>query len=350
MGATDMSEPSSLMLIELVDRWGQHLRHERRYAENTCSGYLSDIRLSLSEMGDALGRPVELLDLTQARIQEHLSALRFKPATILRRAASVRAFFRWAAGILKLCSDAAEGLSLPRIPRRKLPRSLSTEEADRLCRAPLTWTRPGWIGVHELRDSAFLWILRAGGLRISEACGLDMRNVEVRRSGDVILRFSGKGGHERIVPIAAGEGASAITRYLARRHELGGQQQALFLSVHRERYTRWGGYDLVARWAARAGVEASPHTLRHTFGREMVAACGEGLRGAQELMGHADPKTTAGYSMIDVDRLLAVARRHPAARPSGAQLIERGAQLVQDCAVWVWGQFKSRISGQARAP
>src|SRR5205085_2923968 len=146
-----------------------------------------------------------------------------------------------------------------------------------------------------VRDRAWLELLYASGLRISELVGIDLDDIELRAK---LVKVRGKGSKERIVPFGS-KAESAIREYLTVRNDLlkDPDERALFLNYRGERITQrsvrrlFDGY--VRDAALRAGI--SPHTMRHSFATHLLNA-GADLRGIQELLGHASLSTTQKYT------------------------------------------------------
>jgi integrase/recombinase XerD len=230
------------------------------------------------------------------------------PATLQRKVACLRSFYRHLRRTSVLTTDPTAHLRAPK-QSRKLPQVLSRDEVAELLRQP-RGTEPA-----ALRDRALLETMYACGLRASEAIGLEVGDVDLEAG---ILRASGKGSKERLVPIGSAA-ASALTAYLQRgRPRLVGErwEARLFVNQRGGGLTRQGLYKIVQRHAATAGLAAkmSPHTLRHTFATHLLAG-GCDLRSLQEMLGHADIATTQLYTHLSAERLKDVYfDAHPRAR------------------------------------
>jgi integrase/recombinase XerD len=221
-----------------------------------------------------------------------------KPATLQRKVACLRSFYRHLRRESLLEEDPTAQLRAPR-QSRKLPQVLSRDEVARLLEQPGGSTPPA------LRDRALLEVMYACGLRASEATGLEVGDVDLEAG---ILRARGKGSKERLVPIGSAAGR-ALTAYLQRgRPKLAGDrlEPRLFLNHRGAGLTRQGLYKIVQRHARSAGLASkmSPHTLRHTFATHLLAG-GCDLRSLQEMLGHADIATTQLYTSLSADRLTA---------------------------------------------
>lgn len=248
---------------------------------------------------------------TTEQLERYLAGLRAQglaPATIARRLAALRSFFRHLQLLGTRSDNPAAALPSPRRPRR-LPRALSAGEAERLIEAAAGTTPLA------LRDSALVELLYGAGLRVSEAVGLEQGGVDL---DERLVRCTGKGGKERIVPIGR-RAVEALRRYLARgrpfldrRH-----RRELFLNANGGGLTRAGAFLILRRLAGRAGLDPArvhPHLLRHSFATHMLEG-GADLRSLQEMLGHADLSTTELYTHVtDRRRRDAYFQAHPHAR------------------------------------
>ncbi|MBM3677063.1 MAG: site-specific tyrosine recombinase XerD, partial [Actinobacteria bacterium] len=175
-----------------------------------------------------------------------------------------------------------------------------------------------------MRDRALVELLYGAGLRVSEAVGLVKGGVDLEGR---IVRVTGKGGKERIVPLGR-PGVEALRCYLAlgRPHLDRRHRPDLFLNARGGALTRAGAFLILRKLADRAGLDPGrvhPHLLRHSFATHLLEG-GADLRSVQEMLGHADLSTTERYTHIS-DRLRREtyfrahphARRRPVPAPSG---------------------------------
>jgi site-specific recombinase XerD len=217
------------------------------------------------------------------------------PSTISRRAAAARTFFRHLTLVGVRPDNPAADVDLPR-RRRKLPRTLSPREVERLIDAA-DGTAP-----RARRDRALVELLYGAGLRVSEAVGLDRAGVDLDAA---LVRCVGKGDKERIVPLGS-HAVKALRLYLAhgrpfldRRH-----RPDLFLNAQGGALTRAGAFLILKRLAGQAGLEPErvhPHLLRHSFATHLLDG-GADLRSVQEMLGHADLGTTELYTHVSERR------------------------------------------------
>jgi integrase/recombinase XerD len=307
------TQPFEHLLLDFL----AYLEFERGLSRNTLEAYRSD----LLQLGAHLGRTeADALTARHSDLADFVSDLAaggedrpaVSPATIQRKVACLRSFYRHLRRQELITDDPTVYLRAPKQSRR-LPQVLTRDEVARLLVTPRGTEPPA------LRDRALLEMMYACGLRASEAIGLEVGDVDLE-SG--ILRARGKGAKERLVPI--GSAASrALVAYLSRgRPRLVGDRMeaTLFLNHRGGGLTRQGLYKIVQRHARAAGLDnkMSPHTLRHTFATHLLAG-GCDLRSLQEMLGHADIATTQVYTHMSAERLKDVYfEAHPRARASNA--------------------------------
>ncbi|MDR1374347.1 MAG: tyrosine recombinase [Treponema sp.] len=213
----------------------------------------------------------------------------------------LRSFFRYVNDESIRSDNPAAALELPRRSRH-LPEVHSRETVDKLLGMMETETPRG------LRDRTLFELIYSAGLRISEASGLNIRDLDFSQE---LLRVRGKGGKERFVPLGE-EAARWLKRYLKEgRPVLAGARpgNALFIGWTGKRLSRKGIWKNYAALANPAGIGSKLHTLRHSYATELLAG-GADLRSVQELLGHADLSTTQIYTHVDVSLLRESYRRH----------------------------------------
>ncbi len=288
-----------------------HLEFERGLARNTLDAYRTD----LLQYGAFLARRHRsATEAERADIADFLADLATgngrpacSPATINRKTACLRSFYRHLRREELIDADPTAALAPP-AKSRKLPRVLTYAEVKRLLES---------VGDNDpigLRDRALLEVMYGCGLRASEAVGLDVNEVDLRRG---FVRPHGKGNKERIVPLGR-QAEAAVSRYLRTgRPKLVGSraQSRLFVNFRGGPLTRQGLYKIIRRRARQVGLEGkmSPHTLRHSFATHLLSG-GCDLRSVQEMLGHADVATTQLYTHLSGERIKEVYfRSHPRA-------------------------------------
>jgi tyrosine recombinase XerC len=294
---------------ELIERFVQHLSLERRLSPHTSAAYRAD----LVGLGTFLARGSSSLeDATYALLRRwlaHLGTRGYSRATLSRKAAAIRSFYRYLAHRRIVATNPASQLSAPKVPTL-LPTVLKTGEAAALLEAPVG------DDPYLVRDRAILELLYAAGLRVSELCGLDVDDVDLDAQR---VRVMGKGGREREVPVGD-VAAEAISHYLGwARAAIGPEAPAaagpLFYNRRRRRIGSRDVRSVVENYVKRSlpGRQASPHTLRHSFATHLMEG-GADIRAVQELLGHASLATTQRYTHVSRGRLFGAYRSsHPRA-------------------------------------
>ncbi len=298
--------PSLDQFLNHVDAFLTFAVAEEGLAARSVEAYFHDLR-DFARFGVRRGlrSPGEV---THAAVTVYLLGLRERGlavTTVKRRAAAIRAFFRFLLRDGVIDQDPTLDLVSPRLPRR-LPNVLSVDEVERVLAIP-DLKRP-----EGSRDRAMLEVMYGSGLRVSEVMGLDLGDVDLRAE---LVRAVGKGSKERLVPMGS-EAVRAVRTYLQHgrpRLGRGRLSQALFLNHRGTRLTRQGCWKLLRQYARRAGITKSltPHVLRHSFATHLLER-GADLRAVQEMLGHAVITTTQVYTHLTRGRLKEVYRQaHP---------------------------------------
>lgn len=286
-----------------------HLTVERGLAGNTLTSYRRDLDRYVEAL--AAAGVTSLAEVTEADVAGHLARLRegegdhppLSAASAARAISAVRGLHRFAVREGLVESDPTRDVKPPAPPRR-LPKALDVDQVLRLLSVPVD-------GPLALRDKALLEFLYGTGARISEAVGCAVDDLDLD-AGAVTLH--GKGGKTRLVPVGA-YACSALQAYLVRgRPTLAtGSSPAVFLNARGGQLSRQSAWTILRQAASRAGVPASPHTLRHSYATHMLDG-GADVRVVQELLGHASVTTTQVYTLVTVERLREVyATSHPRA-------------------------------------
>ena len=294
-----------------------------RRAPKTVEAYRRD----LTQLGAFLGKPVAQATLEELeRYTAQLRADGLSGATIARRTAAARSFYRHQQLLGARDDNPAAAIKLPR-RAKPLPKTLSPGEAERLIHAA-AGTQP-----RSLRDQALVELLYGAGLRVSEAIGLEKAGVDLE---DRLVRVIGKGGKERVVPIGRHAG-EALRRYLARgRPYLDARHRPeLFLNARGGALTRAGAFLILRKLAEKAGLDphrVHPHLLRHSFATHLLEG-GADLRSVQEMLGHADLSTTELYTHVTDKRrrqLYFQAHPHARRRTTEEQVATRSTRRTSD--------------------
>lgn len=254
---------------------------------------------------------VRLVAVDRARLFAYLQSRSdqgYSPRSNARLLSSLRAFFAQMLRLGRISEDPTALVRSPKLPR-KLPRTLTESEVDSLLAAPDVSTAMG------LCERAMLELMYGAGLRVSELCSLELGQVNLRQG---VLRISGKGGKERLVPIGE-EARHWLERFLADARPLlaGGKPRApLFLSRRGGELSRQQCWNAIKRLAGVAGIaleRVTPHGLRHAFATHLLNH-GADLRALQMLLGHSSLSTTQIYTLVAREQLK---RLHSAHHPRG---------------------------------
>ena len=308
----------------LLELFRQHLASEKRASAHTLRAYLQDLEElfghARSLRGDNARQALTPAALSTPVCRSYLASLhgRNDPATVGRKLSAMKTFFRLLVRRKLLAGSPVAGLRGPK-RRPHLPAFLGKDEASRLLDPA---GDDALQATERARDQALLEVLYGAGLRISEACHLDLGDVVPDGAGARITVRQGKGRKDRIVPLGS-KGWESIQAYLPLRASLpvgpaaqagSADSEALFLSRRGRRLCdREARRKLDRRELLTAVRRVSPHALRHSFATHLLGE-GADLRSIQELLGHASLRTTQRYAQVDIDHLMSVYdRSHPRA-------------------------------------
>jgi integrase/recombinase XerD len=310
-------DPLSRLLAE-HDDW---CSVERGLAQNSLLAYRRDLRryeTFLRERG--LTDPDAIDESTVHAYVSYLESLTgddgqrlLAPSSVARHVVAVRSFHRFGAHEGLVAGDPSDEVGAPRVAQG-IPKALDEDEVERLLGSvcgdsPLAQ-----------RDRALLELLYGTGIRISEAVGLDLDDLDLE---DAMVRVLGKGGKERVVPIGR-SARIALMAYLRdgrlalrpARLRKASDADAVVLNARGGRISRQACWQIVQHAAGRVGLaeRCSPHVLRHSCATHMLDH-GADLRVVQELLGHASISTTQVYTKVSPARLRAVYEAaHPRAK------------------------------------
>ena len=286
----------------LIQRFLDSLWMEQGLSDKTLTSYGSDLK-QLSQWLDKSS--IRLLECQREHLLSHLSwrvGQGYNPRSTSRFLSSMRRFYQYCTRENLINADPSSLIDSPKIGRA-LPKTMTEKEIEALLDAP----EDNALGQ---RDLAMLELLYACGLRISELVTLEVSQISMQQG---VLRVTGKGNKERLVPI--GESAiDAIKDYLTHsRAELLGNKQCntLFLSRRGKAMTRQTFWHRIKHHATVAGINKtiSPHVLRHAFATHLLNH-GADLRSLQMLLGHSDLSTTQIYTYVAQERLKSLHRQH----------------------------------------
>jgi integrase/recombinase XerD len=288
----------------LIDQFCDRLWLEEGLSDLTLAAYRRDMRIFAKWLEAQRGKALE--DSLQMDVEAYLAhrfAQKTKPRSAARFLSTLKRFYRWLARENKISADPTLNLDSPKLPR-PLPKSLSEVDVEHLLSIDDLHTPLA------MRDKAMLETLYATGLRVSELVGLKFLGLNLDAG---IVRVTGKGGKERLVPLGE-EAILWLGRYIKEaRPELLNRQvsDAVFVTHHGKGMTRQAFWYLLKRRAKTTGLaqSLSPHTLRHAFATHLLNH-GADLRVVQMLLGHSDISTTQIYTHVARERLKQLHSQH----------------------------------------
>lgn len=278
-------------------------------AENTFNSYLHDLKVYIEYLDLMSVKSIrEVSSDNVSNFLEELSELGLGSTSRMRYLSSIRGLHQFVFSSGRSSSNPAEIIEMPKSGRR-LPESLNINEVNMILDMPDISNSGG------IRDKAMLETLYACGLRVSELINLKQRDILLEYE---IIRVTGKGNKERIVPVGRAA-LEWIVKYQdqVRFSLLKGYitDDILFLNLKGKPMTRMGFWKILNKYVVRSGIEKNvhPHVLRHSFATHLLEG-GADLRIVQEMLGHSDISTTQIYTHIDRDYIKEVHRTfHPRA-------------------------------------
>jgi integrase/recombinase XerC len=298
--------------MELVERYLEHVRVEKRLAARTVELYALDLQ-KLTENAAKAGVELTRVQTTHVRrwvAQMHGAGRSGRGIALIL--SGWRGFYVWLGRQGLVDSNPVQDVRAPKAPK-PLPKALSVDDSVQLAAYGNEEADP-WL---EARDVAIVELLYGCGLRVGELVGLDAKASGAAR-GWIDLQAAeahvlGKGGKRRTVPVGR-KALEALELWLALRDQHGtGEQSALFTGQHGTRLTAQAIWQRLKRRSLLAGLATPvhPHMLRHSFASHLLQSSGD-LRAVQELLGHANITTTQVYTRLDFQHL---AKAYDAAHP-----------------------------------
>jgi len=329
-----VSEPSEIDADDaaLVEAFLRHLALERHLSDNTVQAYRRDLTQLAVFLCRSHGSFSTATHAVLRRFLAQQATRGYARASIARRVASIRSFYRWAHARDRMPTDPASSLGRPRVSSR-LPSVLRPAEASALVEAPprareasapRTEAPEGSSSAAAgrgrdtedavaLRDRAILELMYGSGLRVAEVCSLTVDRVDLA-GGRVLVM--GKGSRERAVPMSD-FAVQSLREYLAagRGRMAPEGTKWMFFNRRRKPISVRDVRAMVERYGEKvlAGRHVSPHVLRHSFATHLLEG-GADIRSVQELLGHASLVTTQRYTHVSRARLFAAYHEsHPRA-------------------------------------
>lgn len=279
------------MDIQILAEYIEFLEVEKGLARNTLDAYKCDLeefiefcrRRKLEDF-----ESVKRIHLNAYILQMHDK--NYSPASVMRKIASLRGFFKWMNANDIITSNPALTIEQPKLPKR-LPKVMTVEEINQILSQNLT----------EIQ-SVILELLYGCGLRVSELVNLRVSDIDIKSK---YLQCTGKGSKERIVPIGK-KAVAALKKFLPRRdfalQKYNLKTKNLLVNDEGRQLTRQDVYTFISEQGKKIHKHISPHTLRHSFATHLLEN-GADLRIVQELLGHSNVSTTQLYTHVSKKRL-----------------------------------------------
>ena len=290
--------------MELLERFFTYLSVEKGLSKNTLSSYAADLKrytLFLKE------REKDISSALRSDIVDFNEALRNKGysiSSICRYLSSIKALYKYLLIESILDYDPSGNIHLPKKWER-LPKALSISEVMALLQTSFS-------GKTILRDSAMLELLYSSGLRVSELVKIKLGDIHFDAG---FVRIMGKGDKERVVPVNMRALEKAKQYMEEERPATLGKRQSPYLFVTRrgKPMSRQRFWQTLKAIGKQAGLDISPHTIRHCFATHLLEG-GADLRSVQKMLGHSDISTTQIYTKVTTDRIKKVFKTyHPRA-------------------------------------
>lgn len=288
-----------------IDAFISYLHNVKKTSTNTELSYQRDLKKFVAFLE---GRNVKTVkDITEEDLEgymEYMVKEEFKPATVSRNVASIKALFHYLAYENMVDKDISGVLKSPKI-EKKAPEIMTMNEVNQLLEQPNGETPK------EIRDKAMLELLYATGIRVSELITLKCSDLNLQMNYIVCNH----GSKERIIPFGL-KARNALIKYLEISREalvMNNKADELFVNCSGVPMSRQGFWKLIKYYSRKAGItsDITPHTLRHSFAAHLVEN-GADLKSVQEMLGHSDISTTQIYANMNHNHLREVYQKaHP---------------------------------------
>ncbi len=279
------------MDVQVLAEYIEFLEVEKGLARNTLDAYKCDLEEFIEfcvKRNLTCFENVKRSDLNAYILQMHEK--KYLPASVMRKIASLRGFFKWMNANEIISSNPALTIEQPKLPKR-LPKVMTVEEINAILNQNLT----------EIQ-SVILELLYGCGLRVSELVNLKVSDIDIKSK---YLQCIGKGSKERIVPLGK-KAVSALNKFLPKRDfsvkKYNLKTKNLLINNEGRQLTRQDVYTFISEQGKKIHKHISPHTLRHSFATHLLEN-GADLRVVQELLGHSNVSTTQLYTHISKKRL-----------------------------------------------
>lgn len=273
------------MNLQNLSQYLEYLEIEKGLSKNTIEAYERDLTDFFSFVDNA--------EIQRSLINSYIRSLhekKYSPASIIRKIASIRGFFKWACSNEIIKSNPSETLEQPKVPQ-KLPKVISVDDIEKILKNNLSKLQ-----------KVIVELLYGCGLRVSELVNLEVNNFDLKNK---FLECTGKGSKDRMVPMGK-KAVCALKNYLTEREyfiqKYNLKTKKLLINENGQILNRQDVYTFIHNQGKLLNKTISPHTLRHSFATHLIEN-GADLRVVQELLGHSDVSTTQLYTHISKKRL-----------------------------------------------
>jgi len=278
----------------LSQQYFDFLATQRRLSPHTVSTYqqaLAPFERHLQQQGITSWR-----ELNGDAIKQWIAINRqqgLTARTIATKLSSIRSFCKYLVTIEYFDQDPCVGLKAPK-QSKPLPKNVNVDQINQLLNIddddPLA-----------IRDRAIMEVFYSSGLRLAELANLDLNDLDPQQQ---LLKVTGKGDKQRLVPITNTAIEQLQRWYHVRSMLCADSEQAMFLSKQGQRLSHRSIQVRMKKWALEQQISTTihPHKLRHSFATHMLEESGD-LRAVQEMLGHADLSTTQIYTQLDFQHL-----------------------------------------------
>ena len=290
---------------QVVEAFIKYLHEVKKTSSNTELSYQRDLKKFVAFLADrGITDPAAISREDLDAYMDYMVSEDFKPATISRNIASIKALFHYMAYENIVETDISGYMKAPKI-EKKAPEIMTMNEVNILLE------QPSGDNPKEIRDKAMLELLYATGIRVSELITLKKTDLNLQMNYIVCNH----GNKERIIPFGL-KARSALINYLEHSREalvMNNDSEELFVNCSGVPMSRQGFWKLIKYYSRKAGITAdiTPHTLRHSFAAHLVEN-GADLKSVQEMLGHSDISTTQIYANMNHNHLREVYQKaHP---------------------------------------
>ncbi len=280
---------------DAIDDFINYCIFEKGLSDKTKESYYYDLKVYKSYLQDNKINSVN--DISTDNIEKFLkyrNNLADNTSTIAHNLTVIKNFHAYLFKNNVVSSNVAESISRPKL-RKKIPKAISIDDMNKLLDIKLD-------NAFDYRNKAMIELMYGAGLRVSELISLDVGSIDFT---NCVIRITGKGSKERIVPIGD-YSIYYLKEYLNRRNSMlkNISTDALFLNNHGKRMTRQGFFKNLKLILEKQGLnpDIHPHTLRHSFATHLLNN-GADLRSIQELLGHSDIATTKIYTHVSDEKV-----------------------------------------------